>query len=128
MFTGVGAFTLSYDYNLAGELKKITDATNMTINYGYDSIGRVSSVTGADSLYAGVSNYASNLQYRAWGGLKSMTDGKGYVSSLSYNTKLQPSQFCRKNNWNNRVRLAIFAILTRLAMHTLSQPEAPTCL
>ena len=27
--------TLSYgDYNLAGELKKITDSTNMTINYG----------------------------------------------------------------------------------------------
>jgi YD repeat-containing protein len=42
-FTGVGAFTLSYDYNLAGELKKITDATNMTVNYGCDSNGRVSS-------------------------------------------------------------------------------------
>jgi YD repeat-containing protein len=92
-FTGVGAFTLSYDYNLAGELKKITDATNMTINYGYDSTGRVSSVTGADSLYAGVSNYASNLQYRAWGGLKAMTDGTNHVTSVAYNSKLQPSAF-----------------------------------
>ena len=34
------SFTLSYDYNLAGELKKITDPTNMTINYGFDSSGR----------------------------------------------------------------------------------------
>ena len=76
-FNGVGTFTLSYDYNLAGELKKVTDATNMTINYGYDNIGRVNGVTGSDNLYAGVSNYASNFQYRAWGGLKAMTDGKG---------------------------------------------------
>src|SRR5207245_2558208 len=51
------------------------------------------SVTGSDNLYAGVSNYASNFQYRAWNGLKAMTDGKGYVSSLLYNSKLRPSQF-----------------------------------
>ena len=92
-FNGVGTFTLSYDYNLAGELKKITDPTNMSINYAYDSVGRVTDVTGSDSLYANVSNYASNFQYRAWGGLKAMTDGKGYVSSLLYNSKLQPSHF-----------------------------------
>src|SRR5437660_7652770 len=93
VFNGVGTFTLSYDYNLAGELKKITDATGMTINYGLDSSGRVSSVTGSDNLYAGVSNYASNFQYRAWGGLKAMTDGTSHVSSLAYNSRLQPSQF-----------------------------------
>ncbi|MGZ8842782.1 MAG: DUF4214 domain-containing protein, partial [Pyrinomonadaceae bacterium] len=46
-FNGVGTFTLSYDYNLADELKKITDASNSTINYGYDSIGRLNGVTGS---------------------------------------------------------------------------------
>jgi YD repeat-containing protein len=92
-FNGVGAFTLSYDYNLAGELKKITDATGMTINYGYDSAGRPSSVTGSDSLYAGVSNYASNFQYRAWGGVKAFTDGKGHVTSMTYNSRLQATRF-----------------------------------
>lgn len=91
--TNVGTFTLSYDYNLAGELNKITDPTNMTINYAYDSVGRVTGVTGSDNPYANVSNYASNFQYRAWGGLKAVTDGKGYVSSLLYNSKLQPSHF-----------------------------------
>jgi YD repeat-containing protein len=101
-FNGVGTFTLSYDYNLAGELKKITDATNMTINYGFDNSGRLSSVTGSDSLYAGVSNYASNFQYRAWGGLKAMTDGKGYVSSLLYNSKLRPSHFEISGNVANQ--------------------------
>src|SRR6266404_7925119 len=36
--TSVGTFTLSYDYNLAGELKKISDPANATINYGFDSV------------------------------------------------------------------------------------------
>jgi len=33
-FSGVGSYTLGYDYNLAGELTRITDPTNSTINYG----------------------------------------------------------------------------------------------
>ncbi len=57
--------TLSYDYNLTGELKKITDSTGMTINYGYNSAGLVSSVTGADNLFMDISDYASDFQYRA---------------------------------------------------------------
>src|SRR5205085_5079702 len=68
-FNNVGSFALNYDYNFGGELKKITDSTNMTINYGYDSTGRVNGVTGSDNLYGNVSNYAYNFQYRAWGGL-----------------------------------------------------------
>jgi len=92
-FNGVGTFTLSYDYNLGGELKKLTDSTGMTINYDYDNTGRLNGVTGSDNLYANVSNYASNFEYRAWGGLKAMTDGLNHVTSLLYNSKLQPSQY-----------------------------------
>ncbi len=92
-FNGVGTFTLAYDYNLAGELKKITDATGMTINYGFDSAGRLNSVTGADNLFMGVSNYGSNFQYRAWGGLKAVTDGANRTSSWLYNSRLQPSHY-----------------------------------
>jgi YD repeat-containing protein len=92
-FNGFGTFTLSYDYNPAGELKQITDATNMTINYSYDSTGRLNGVTGADNLFMGISNYASNFQNRAWSGLKAMPDGSNHTSSLLYNSKLQPTQF-----------------------------------
>ena len=92
-FNGLGPFSLSYQYNVAGELTKVTDATNTSINYTFDSAGRTASVTGSDNLFAGVSNYVSNVQYRAWGGLKSMTDGTGHVSSLSYNRKLLATQF-----------------------------------
>jgi YD repeat-containing protein len=100
-FTNVGTFMLSYDYNLAGELRKITDATNMTIDYGFDTAGLLSSVTGADNLFMGISNYASNFQYRAWGGLKAMTDGSNHTSSLLYNSKLQPTHFDLNGNIQN---------------------------
>jgi len=92
-FGGSQSLNLSYDYNLAGELKKITDSTNMTINYGYDNAGRLNGVTGSDNLFLGISNYASNFQYRAWGGLKAVTDGSSHNSSLRYNAKLQPTHF-----------------------------------
>jgi hypothetical protein len=40
-----------------------------------------------------VSNYASNFHYRAWGGLKSVTDGSNRTSSLVHNSKLQTTHF-----------------------------------
>ena len=92
-FTGVGPFTLSYDYNLAGQLRKITDPTNMTINYGFDSIGRLSSVTGSDNLFNAVSNYASSFQYRAWNAIKNLTYGNNVSQSLTYNTRLQTTRY-----------------------------------
>lgn len=93
-FTGVGAFALNYEYNLAGELKKLTDVTNnMVLNYGYDNAGKLSGVTGSGTLYAGVSNYASNFRYRAFGGLKAMTDGTNHVSNVGYNARLQVNHF-----------------------------------
>jgi len=104
-FTGVsnpsvsdGKFKLSYDYNLAGALKKFTDATNMSIVYGYDTAARINSVTGADGLYANVTQYANSFSYRAWGALKNFTDGTNHVISRSYNARLQTSQFSISGN------------------------------
>src|SRR6185369_13110210 len=62
-FNGLaGSYALNYDYNLAGELKAITDPTNATINYGHDASGRIANVTG--SAYGGVTQYASAFAYR----------------------------------------------------------------
>ncbi len=97
-FSALGqSYTLSYDFNLAGQLKRVTDHTGMTINYGFDNTGRLSNITGADNLFMGITNYASNFQYRAWGGLKAMTDGSGHISSLLYNSKLLPTHFNLSN-------------------------------
>ncbi len=97
-FNGVGTFPISYEYNLAGALTKLTDSTNMSINYGHDSAGKLNGVTGSGNLYAGVSNYAANFQYRAWNGLKQMTDGTNRTISLGYNSKLQPTHFAVSGN------------------------------
>ena len=81
------SYTLNYDYNLAGELKTITDPWGGTINYGFDSIGRLNGVNG--SGYGSVTQFASNLQYRAWGTLKSETYGNGFTQTATYNSSLQ---------------------------------------
>lgn len=63
-FTGVATFALNYDYNLAGQLKSLTDHTNQTINYAFDSTGRLSNITGTN--YS-VSQFVNSVAYRAWG-------------------------------------------------------------
>jgi YD repeat-containing protein len=90
-FNGVGTFTLSYDYNLAGELKSITDPAGATINYGFDGAARINAVTG--STFGGVSQYASNIQYRASGVAKGLSYGDSLTMTASYNSRLQPTHF-----------------------------------
>jgi YD repeat-containing protein len=86
-----GAYKISYSYNLANQLQSLTDPFNSTINYGRNNTGKLTSVTG--SVYAGVSSYVSNVQYRAWGALKSASYGNDSSSTTVYNARLQPSQF-----------------------------------
>jgi YD repeat-containing protein len=71
--TGVRSFTLNYTYGVRGQLSSITDPFGAQVGYSYDKTGRLSDVTGAN--FASVSSYASGLQYRAWGALKSLTYG-----------------------------------------------------
>jgi YD repeat-containing protein len=80
--------TIGYDYNLAGELKSITDATGATINYGFDSVGRLSAVNG--SSFGGVTSYASGTAYRAWGAPRHLGYGNGKAADLTFNQRMQP--------------------------------------
>jgi YD repeat-containing protein len=100
-FNGAGApstsYTLSYQYNLAGALKKITDPTNVTINYNHDTAGRVIGVTGENNLVNGVSQYASNFAYRAWGAVKNKDYASGGHSHVDYNARLLPTTTALSN-------------------------------
>lgn len=81
-----GTVSLNYEYNLAGELKKITNPWNVQVSYNPDKIGRVTSVNGAN--YAGVTSYISNISYRAFGAAKEVSYNNGKTLSLSYNNRL----------------------------------------
>ena len=89
--TGLGTYPLSYAYNLAGAMTSVTDPFGAQIGYNFDDAGRVKSVTG--SGFAGVSNYTSstsNIQYRAWGGQKSVTYGDGKSATTTYDARMRP--------------------------------------
>jgi RHS repeat-associated protein len=73
---------ISYQYNLAGQLTRVTNPWNAQAAYARDAEGRVTDVRGTDvngvATYMGVPNYATNLKYRAWGALKEMTYGNSH--------------------------------------------------
>jgi YD repeat-containing protein len=85
---GGPSFTLSYGYNLAGELNSITNPFGAQVGYGYDKAGRLTNVSG--SGYAGVSNYASSITYRAFGALLGMSFGNGRTLATAYDGRLRP--------------------------------------
>jgi YD repeat-containing protein len=83
--------TISSDYNLAGELKSITDPSGATINYSHDALGRLDSVTG--STFGFVTNYISSAKYRAWGAPKHLAYGNSKTVDATYNARMQAATF-----------------------------------
>jgi hypothetical protein len=82
------------------------------IGYNYDSAGRLSGVTATGfsaTYYAwpnqytqNLTNFASNIAYRAWGARKSMTYGNTTSEQTAYNARLQPSSYTLNNmNYQN---------------------------
>jgi YD repeat-containing protein len=90
-----GNYTLTYQYNLAGELSNITDPWGAQVGYNRDVVGRTTAVTSAG--YGNITMYASNFQYRAWGAVKHITYGFGRTLDVSYNSRLQPATFAVSN-------------------------------
>ena len=86
-----GNYAINYQYNLAGELTSITDPFGAQISYDRDTAGRVKNVNGSGFL--GIATYASNIQYRAWGGQKNVIYGDGTSATTTYNARMQPSSY-----------------------------------
>ncbi|MBX3292147.1 MAG: RHS repeat protein [Acidobacteria bacterium] len=85
------SFRLEYTYHLAGQLKSLKDPYGQQINYANDRTGRLSTVTG--SSFGGVTSYAYDPAYRAWGGLKHLKFGSANQITIDYNDRLAPMSF-----------------------------------
>jgi YD repeat-containing protein len=93
-FTGLsGTFSITYGYNRGNQLTTLAEPGQFgaTFSYVHNSAGRLISVNG--SPFEGMTNYASNAQYRASGSLKHLNYGNGKAVDITYNTRLQVATY-----------------------------------
>lgn len=87
------SYTLSYDYNLIGAVKQVSFASpsfpndNVTTNYELDKTGRLAGING--TAFAGVTQYASQIKYRAFDAVKALTYGNNLTSNANYTMRMQ---------------------------------------
>jgi RHS repeat-associated protein len=74
---GTRSYTAGYQYNQASQLTQLTYPSTRAVTVGYDSIGRISGLTG----------YLSNVSYRASGQVSGLTLGNGVVESYGYDSQ-----------------------------------------
>lgn len=62
-------YPVSYSYDLAGHIKKITYPSGHEVNYGFDLSGRINSFTGnlGDNLFR---TYSTGISYNEFGGMQ----------------------------------------------------------
>lgn len=86
--------TISYTYNLDGSLATLVNPSGRTITYTPSAAGRtLSAVDTANSI-----NYATGALYSPAGALRSLTNGASLVSTLYYNSRLQPCRISVKSS------------------------------
>lgn len=90
-------FKLEYAYTLNGQLRWYKDPFGQEITHEFDRTGRLTDVTG--SSFGGVTSYADDAEYRAWGGLKAVDYASGPHLAVTYNNRLQMSNY-NLDNWN----------------------------
>jgi RHS repeat-associated protein len=77
------AYTTGYRYDSSGRLDRITYPSGRTVDYTFDSLGRLSAVS---TTPAGgtASNVATDITYHPFGGVRSYTLGNGQSYTRSY--------------------------------------------
>ncbi len=96
----LGQTTYTYEN---GMLKTITDPVGVTLSYGYDSAGRVASITNANNKTSTISydirdniiqtrdplNNTANFTYDSNGNLLTKTDARGNTTTYAYDANLK---------------------------------------
>jgi YD repeat-containing protein len=92
-------FSIQYGYNLIGQIKSVTDPFGQRIDYGMDKIGKLKEITGTpftsnDGTGAvSVTDYIDNIEYRAWGAVKSIDYGNSTNMSQSFDSRRRGEEF-----------------------------------
>lgn len=91
------SYTTTYEYTLSGQVKYLIDPAGSRVDYVYDHARRVTSVNGSGAHSA--PSYASNVKYRAWGGLKDIDFGNATHQWMNYNSRLLPISMELRNTY-----------------------------
>src|SRR5260370_29560845 len=94
---GTGALTVSYAYDLMGNMTSYTTGVGVTFHQSFDSAGRFTQLTSsyADFVHPGtLATVDPNSGYYATGALRKVTFANGLTQTAAYNNRLQP---CRTN-------------------------------
>ena len=81
---GAGAFATSYSYNLADNLTQLIHNDGRILNYAYDVMGHVSTVTTQANAAAAAVTLASAIVYQPLGAMKSEILGNGVTQSEAF--------------------------------------------
>lgn len=100
-------YKLSYSYNFAGNLTGIIHPSGAQVSYVYDATSRLTDVTG--SAFSGVTTYASNIKYRAWGDARSALYGNSSSASTTYDSRMQPVQYQLTGTYTLREQYQYYA-------------------
>lgn len=110
------SYELDYGYNLGGELSSVSmPLWSQQVTYNHDSTGRLSSVGGSGFttgymsgnwpnwswVTQNVTSFVSSISYRAWGAVKQMNYGNGVQLGMSFNGRMQPTQYQVSNVTNS---------------------------
>lgn len=81
---GTNVYTTGYDYDLAGNLTRVTYPSGMIVNFQRDGLGNVSGVTMQQGAAGSPVTLASGIAYMPFGPLQSATLGNGIQLTNSF--------------------------------------------
>lgn len=84
-------YLISYGYNVAGQMTSLTSPFGHTVSYLRDKNGRLTDVS--DTAAGGTTAYTSQIKYRAWDALKSLSYGNGLTQTRTHNPRQQLTSF-----------------------------------
>ena len=85
------SYAMSYEYDLAGNLRSETYPSGRVVETQYDAAGRLLGVTG-QAAGGSQKTYASSASYAAHGALGALKLGNNLWEHTSFNSRLQPEQ------------------------------------